>query len=115
MPQLERESREPRHAYVSGVAGRGGPLLQVCCDEQGFIDGQRSAERCPRGAPTTHLLRRQGLVQHLHVGVLGEVVEFTQVGDDPFQMLQQLGGGGAPRWGPTLRPHPLRTGVRMSS
>lgn len=92
MPQLERESREPRHVYVSGVARRGEPLLQVCRDEQGFIDGWRSAERCPRGAPTTHLLRRQGLVQHLHVGVLGEVVEFTQVGDDPFQMLQQLGG-----------------------
>lgn len=39
----------------------------------------------PSGA---HLLGWQGLIQHLHIWMLREVIEFTQVGDDPLQMLQ---------------------------
>lgn len=35
-----------------------------------------------------HLLCWQGLIQHLHIWMLREVIEFTQVGDDPLQMLQ---------------------------
>ena len=39
---------------------------------------------------TAYLLCWQGLVQHFHIRMLREVVEFTQVRDDPLQMLQEL-------------------------
>lgn len=42
----------------------------------------------------THLFGRQRLVQHLHVGVLREVVELAQVGDYSLQVLQKLFGEG---------------------
>lgn len=38
-----------------------------------------------------YLLCWQGLIQHFHIRMLREVVEFTQVRDDPLQMLQELG------------------------
>lgn len=41
----------------------------------------------------SHLLCWQWLIQHLHIWMLRQVVEFTQVRDDPLQMLQELGGG----------------------
>jgi hypothetical protein len=34
-----------------------------------------------------HLFCWQGLIQHLHIRMLREIVEFTQVRDDPLQML----------------------------
>lgn len=45
-------------------------------------------------AARAHLLRGQGLVQHLYVRVLREVIELTEVRDDPLQVLQQLQGAG---------------------
>lgn len=42
---------------------------------------------------TEYLLCWQGLIQHFHIRMLREVVEFTQVRDDPLQMLQELGWG----------------------
>jgi len=51
-----------------------------------FVDVTlRNRVQSPSGA---HLLGWQGLIQHLHIWMLREVIEFTQVGDDPLQMLQ---------------------------
>lgn len=48
----------------------------------------------PKAHPSIeYLLCWQGLIQHFHIRMLREVVEFTQVRDDPLQMLQELGWG----------------------
>lgn len=52
-------------------------------------------------AARAHLLRGQGLVQHLYVRVLREVIELTEVRDDPLQVLQQLQGAGGGHRGVT--------------
>lgn len=55
-------------------------LLSAVCEA-------RLHNRAPSPS-TAHLLCWQGLIQHLHIWMLREVIEFTQVGDDPLQMLQ---------------------------
>lgn len=74
----------PRGQQRPAAALRGARTPRPLTPAAGTARGARSP------LPSTHLFRRQRLVQHLNIWMLGEVVEFAQVRDYSLQVLQKL-------------------------